>query len=311
MNIDFIEASTFISKDKISLHGLNHISTNKWGWDNYSISYNNGNEMKVNYNNHSEQLKVSGSLPYFVDGQNFSNSIDKLEEAIYLISDTINADINHSEVKCFEFGTTFQIPFSTTDAILSHYSIKGMNTSCFKTGRLYEDALRQIKLYNAGIRLKQALTKEQRTGLVELGYNPLANYLRFESKYKKPFVYFKDRAMKLKDLFREESIEKFKQDLILTYNMINKEGNFEIPRKKRDCTLPVIELMYLKELGLKYGFNPEQCLKEKINSIPEAILSKEDKKNRKKSLNHLAKKLIKAEKSCFDVSDYLKASLRA
>ncbi len=95
-----------------------------------------------------------------------------------------------------------------------------------------------------------------------------------------------------------------------TYQKIEKEGSIIFPENKRDCTLPVIELIALKELGLRYGFNPEEYLKLKIKTIPESILTKEDKKNRKKSLKNLMNKISNSEVSSFDISNELKEALK-
>ena len=57
MNFDYIEASIFTGKDNINLSSLEHISTNKYGYSNYSIS-SGFNQMKIKYNPSAKLLKV-------------------------------------------------------------------------------------------------------------------------------------------------------------------------------------------------------------------------------------------------------------
>ena len=310
MNYDYTECSKFVNKDKLYLENLNHISSNIYGCDNYSMTYNN-TEIKISHNSNSNELKVKGSLPYFIEGQNFSNDMGKIKEAVYIISDTINTNLFDAVVKKFEAGITFESPFNPNEVFNSHYSIKGMETRAFKTGKIYLDANRLIKFYNAGKRIKKVLDARQRNELIlTKGYKPEVDYLRLEVQHLKPEVYWKQRNISIADLFKEEFIYKCKKDIYNTYDMINKEGYYLLPKDKRDCTLPVIELLALKELGLKYGFNPEEYIKQKIKSIPESILTKEDKKNRKRSLSQLSSKLILDKESCYDLGSIIKDRLQ-
>lgn len=320
MNIDYLEASLFVDKDKINLDELDHISTNKWGWDNYSMTFNNNKysmaykkdekEISIRYNSKTKQLKVLGSLPYFVEGQNFSNDINKLKEGIQLISDTIDTNLFEAEVNLFEAGITIEIPNKPIEIFNSHYKIPQMETKPFKRGKLYEDAIRQIKLYNSGYRLRRVLSIADRLRLtIEKGYNPEGNYLRLESKYKKPTIHFKQRIIFVEDIFKSNFINNCKIDLFNTYKMIKKEGIFTPPQTKKDCTLPAIELLVLKELAMIYGFNAEECIKNKITSIPDSIINKEVKKNRKRSLAGLSKKIKENAVSYYDLSKVLKDRL--
>ncbi len=311
MNYDYVELSKFVSKDKVYLDDLKHISSNIYGWENYSMTYNN-TEVKISHNSNSNELKVCGSLPYFVEGQNFSNDMTKIKESIYIISDTIDTNLFEANVTHFEAGITFESPYTPIDVFNSHYSIKGMNTETYgKTGKVYKDSIKEIKLYYAGFNIKKKLSKESRINLAsEKGYKPEGKYIRFESVYKKPEIYWKQRNISVKELFKPEFIMKCKNDIYNTYTMINKEGIYTLPKDKRDCTLPVIELLALKELGVKYGFNPEEYIKQKIKSIPTSILTNEDKKNRKRSLSQLSKKLILNKDSCFDLGVIIKNKLQ-
>lgn len=298
-----------MGKDTIYLNGLVNTGS-AYGYDHYSmVRYNE--KIKVEYQPQTGHLKVSGSLPYFVDGQNFHNDIAKLLEGISTISDTINVDLFKAEVNCFEAGITFQTFIKPIEIFNSHFGIPEMQTSHFKRGKIYQDGIRQIKLYNAGYRLKKNVSKEKRLRLAtEKGYDPEYNYLRFESRYKKPAIYFKQRLILVEDIFKDEFLNRCKIDLLNTYGDIKKEGVFTLPSNKRDCSLCAIALIVMKEQSILYGYNAEELLRNKINSIPLAILNKEDKKNRKRTLRGLSKKIAENKISYYDLNDVLKRSLQ-
>jgi len=308
MNIDYIETSKFIGKDSIYLGDLKSESVNIYGWHNYSVTYKGSNPMKIKYNSNTEELKVSGSLPYFMENQNFRNDLSKLREAFTILSDTLDCDLMTSKVNCFESGITFESPFNPNHVFDSHYSIKGMERKTNKTGLLFVDATRQIKLYNAGYRLKKVLDKDTRLSLAERGYNPKANYIRLETHYKKPERYFRTE-LSVNNLFREDFLQTCRTELHSAYNSIKKAGNIIYPMNKRNCTLPSIAVYAVKDLGLRYGFNGDQYLKDLIKSLPEELLNKEDKKNRKKALNNILKKVTQSESSCFDLKSHLREAL--
>lgn len=309
MNIDYIDLSTFVDKDTINLDDLKRTGQS-YGYDCYSIIRFN-KEMKIKYNPETRHFKLTGSLPYFVDGQNFSNNINKLKEGIRLISDMLNINLYKAEVLVFEAGITFEIPFNHKEVFNSHYKIPGMETKSFNKGKLFENSIKQIKFYNASYRLKQNLDKNDRLKLsISNGYNHSVNYIRFESKYKKPKIQFKQSVILVEDVFSDNFINICKLDLLDTYQKIKKEGVFRHPPTKRNCSLSAIELLVLKEQGMIYGFNAEDLIKNKINSISDSILNKEDRKNRKRSLNRLSKMIVENNTSSFDLSNILNESLK-
>ncbi len=178
MNFDYLEISSFTSKDKVLLSDLKPISCNTYGWENYSITYKNNNEMKVRYNNNTNLLKVEGSLPYFAEGQNFSNDLSLMKDSIQIISDTINVNLLESKIECFESGITIESPVNVNYIFNSHYKIKGMQKSHFKHGLQFDSPIYNVKLYNAGKRLKSVLSREKRQELaIKYNYNPNKEYL--------------------------------------------------------------------------------------------------------------------------------------
>lgn len=309
MNFDYIEASIFTGKDNINLSSLEHISTNKYGYSNYSIS-SGFNQMKIKYNPSAKLLKLEGSLPYFSEGQNFSNDMNKLKESIYTISDTLNIDLFKAEVNQLDTGITFQVKKKPKDYIQSHYSLAGFKPVLIDNTKYFNSKDLIIKMYDSGANIKKKLSKEIKHLIqIDKGYNPNVNYLRFEPKYKNPKAFFHRPDLNINQIFKTDFIYQCKQEIMNKYKAIKKGGYFAYPKDKRNLTLPVIELLALKELGQLYGFNPEEVLKRQIKAIPEGILSKEDKKNRNRSLRAILKKLDVKDVSEFDLSKELEEAL--
>ncbi|MBK9285843.1 MAG: hypothetical protein IPM51_16225 [Sphingobacteriaceae bacterium] len=308
MNYDYIETSTFVKKDKIYFGDLEPISVNRFGWENFSISLNN-NLIQVRYNNVNNELKIQGSLPKFIEGQNYQNENNKISEAIYILSDTIDFNLFDSTVLCLETGITFETMIKPKYIFNSHRKIKGMKTQFYDKGIEFKGSLHNIKFYDAGYRMKKALSNEIRENLTyNKGYNPQMDYLRFEIKYKKPSHFFR-REVIVKCLFDEKFNKECKINLMEEYNKIVKTGYYKIPENKRQCNFETLEWILLCEKGLEFGFSPEDCLKSLINSIPESNLNKEDKKNRKKKINAIKRKIKANEGSRYDLSQELKKGL--
>lgn len=309
MNFDYIEASIFTCKDSINLSKLDQVSVNKYGYSSYTLR-GNYNEMKVIYNSTNNLLILKGSLPYFSEGQNFSNEMQKIQESIYSISDTLDINMFNAEVNKLDAGITFEVVKKPMEYLNTHYSIKGFKQVHYLNTKYFNGKDINLRMYDAGLNIKQKVTKEIREDLQDKkGYNPYYNYLRFESVFKKPKSYFQKPDLTISNIFNPNFIHKCKEEIMNKYKSIKKEGCFDYPKNKRDLTLSVIELLALKEYGLLYGFNPEEVLKSKIKAIPEGILNKEDKKNRLKSLRATLKKINFKEVSDYDLSNEIAKAL--
>lgn len=308
MNFDYIEASIFTGKDSINLTELDMVNTSKYGYT-YSVSANH-DEMKVIYNPNTKIMKLKGSLPYYSEGQNFSNDMIKLKEAVYILSDKLNINLFNAEVSRIDAGVTFQVNKKPKEFINAHYAMNGFKEVYIGNTKYFNGKHFNIRMYDAGANLKKKASKEIRNHLeLKKGCNPNFHYLRFEPIYRKAKSYFHRPDLTISQMFKPNFIYQCKQEIMNNYKAIKKEGYFDYPKNKRDLTLPVIELLALKEYGLLYGFNPEEVLKSKIKAIPEGILSKEDKKNRLKSLRATLKKINLKEVSDYDLSKEISEAL--
>lgn len=309
MNFDYIEASIFTHKDNINLSDLSYYNINNKGISTF-FDMEEHKEIKIIYNEPTKELKLKGSLPYYIEGQNFSNEMIKIEESIYTLSEKLNINLFNAEVKVLDTGITLQVPKHPKEYIYSHTAIPRFKSVLFGNTKYFNGKNIVFKMYDSGANIKAKVSKEVRNYLeAEKGYNPSDYYLRLEVKHKKPSAYFQTPNLSIGEIFRPNFINNCKVEIMKNYKAIKKEGYFDYPKEKRSLTLPTIELMALKELGLIYGFSPEEYLKRQIKGIPECILNKEDKKNRIRALRELNKKINIKDTSDFDLSKLLEKAL--
>ena len=86
-----------------------------------------------------------------------------------------------------------------------------------------------------------------------------------------------------------------------------KTGIIQLPKKKADINSSTLPLIVLKELGILFDFNPEELLKQKLKSIPEEILNRNDKKARSRNIKANLKKLDGKGISQYDIFEMLAA----
>ena len=160
MNFDFIEAEKLLSQDKICLDYLNYEASYSTGWDKFL--YEDCKAVEIWLNTEARKLKLRGSIPYFIAGQNFKTSQEDFINGIKHLSEILATDLMTAEVKVFEFGTTLEIPFSAKEVFNSHLKIQGMRTRSFDYGKYFVDSIMTFKLYDANKNLKNKLTKDER-----------------------------------------------------------------------------------------------------------------------------------------------------
>lgn len=304
MNYDYIEISHSLDKDKPCLDFLEWQFSSKYGLDKFHLP--GINEMEVLLS--QDKVKIKGSLPYFTLGQNFKSDISDFRNGIEFIENALKLDLNQAEVNCFEYGTTLEIPFNPKEVFPSHIRIIGMKKRTFDHGIYFEDKVLRHKLYNAGINIRQKLSKEERLNLQSYGYDPKANYLKVENHYKKPSIALKQRIIKVSDLLREDFQQICKEDLLNKYQSIMKTKQIQVNDKKyiSSATIP---LLILKEYSDFLPERPEDLIRNKIKSFPDSILTRNDKKSRIRQVRQNFKKLESPESYSYDLSELLKSKM--
>jgi hypothetical protein len=312
MNLDYIEVTKFIGKDKPNLEYLQKeaIYPNA---ERYSFQ----GCKKIEIWNYPErnQITLKGSLPYFINGHNYFSSYEDWKEGLDYISSSLNQNFYSGLIECFEFGTIQEIPFPENAFLRNHIKMPGMQSKEYLkgliiTGKEFISPSLKVKLYDSNRNIKNKLDKSIQEELRRLwGWEREKHYIKLENHYKKPEAHFRGNVY-LNEILSSEFQQMLKMKLINTYKGIMKTGNVILPEKKADINAGTIPLIVLKELESVYHFNIEDMLKAKLKEIPEDILSIADRKARLKILRDNLKKISISGKSEFDISELLEAKIQ-
>lgn len=309
MNFDYIEITKGLHKDKLCLDYLEEDASYKdSGWIKY---YHEGcKALEVWVQPAFSNLKIKGSFPYFMAGQNFQTSLQDFTSSIDYMASILEVNLYEAMVKVFETGAILTTNFHPQFVFDSHIKIKGMKTRTFDNGKYFEDRVLRYKLYDVGANIKKKLSGQDRALLKERhGYDPACNYLKIESHYKNPEVYFKRRCIYVNDLLERDFQAVLRTDFLNKYQSIMKTNQAYLISKKQ-LTSSTIPLLILKEYEKFLPCSVEDLIKKKIKAIPFDILSKEDKKWRNRQIKTNLKKL-EVENSCqYDLSELLMKELK-
>ena len=89
-------------------------------------------------------------------------------------------------------------------------------------------------------------------------------------------------------------------------------GKIEFPNNKKDLSTSDLLMIVLADANLQEGNTLQEIKKmlfDRINAIPEEVLTEADKKARKRQISALLGKIKTTQKSKWDLSDKLKAAL--
>lgn len=86
---------------------------------------------------------------------------------------------------------------------------------------------------------------------------------------------------------------------------------YQIPTDKKDLSASNLYLLALKQAEGRFGFNAEDLILLLLKTIPEDVLTKEDRKKRRAKIREDFAKLpsTASGKSAFDVSELLRKNL--
>ncbi len=268
-------------------------------------------EISIKMNEATGQLKVDGNFPMFWNGHNITFPYMDFHDALSYVSDKINVDLFPAYVEEFDHSATFNTNKSPKIVIQNHLDLPGHLTKPEVHGKYFvKKGIEIVKMYDAGRRLKQLYSKPIREGILSsIGIDTIDFLIRFEKKILHPGSYFK-RKLTVNDILKPDFILQCNQDLMDTYDKITKAGCLQLPNKKKHLNTSTLPLIVGKELGVIFGFNFDELIMQKISSFDDSILSKEDKKARKKQIRANAKLISKRGISEYDLSEQLAESLK-
>ncbi len=257
------------------------------------------------------ELTVKGNLGMFWNGHNINFPFDDMRNSIEYISDSLRVDLFPADVKEFDHSAVIQTDLIPIEVFQKHISLPGHERVQQKHGLYFNKPGTQIvKLYDAAMRLKQLNSNANRVEILNsLGIDHMQRLLRVEKKILHPSRYFK-RPVSVNDLLHPNFIELCNIDLIETYGSMKKIRSMNQPKNKKDLTAATIPLIVVKELEDQHGFDLEALLKKKIASFPESLLSRNDKKARKRQIKANLNKISNSLSNEYDLTDSLVKSLK-
>jgi hypothetical protein len=313
MNLDYIEIAKFMGKDKPNFHNLEREAL----YPNAErYSFQGCKKIEVWNYPESNQIKIKGSIPYFINGHNFYSSLHDWKEGLEYLQGSLNINIFTGLVNCFEFGTIQEIPFPESEFLMNHIKAKGFQTRDYHkgsilTGKEFDSSSLKIKLYDINRNIKNKLEKPIREEISRLfGWDKEKHYIKIENHYKKPEAHFKGNLY-LSEILSSIFQEGLKNELLNSYQKIMKTGKSIMPTSKADINAGTIPLMILKELESVYNFNTEELIKNKLKAIPEDVFSPSDRKARLKTIRDNLKKIGLQEISKYDIIELLQARIAA
>lgn len=313
MNIDFIEASTYLYNDKPFFGNVEHTASYKNGNNTYVV--NGCNKLKIVHNEFTGKFVLSGSIMYYAQGHNFTYDKKLFVESIGHLGKLLNLDLWGLMINIFECGVIIPVDKKPKDYIQHHREGKGMslydNPKDKGNFRSFIDKYVEMKMYDAGrnIQHKQGMTMKQI--IEESGWNPEGNYLKWELHYLKPEKVLNGGiGLLLSDLVNPNWEEAFKQDIYSQYTKLIPMKTLIQPTEKANYKTLDIFAIELIEAKLNEGATLAEIKKmlyARINAS--AILNNADKDARKRQVKQIFDKMQLSEDSVWDISQQLRKAI--
>ena len=316
--VDFIEATKQLKpKDKPFLGHLQAEAAYHSGWDKYLLK--GCKSIEVWHNEPAGLIRIKGSLAYFFQGHNFSFTSRQFVEATNYVNDILHLNCYDSMVDIFEYGQILEVEDLPRNFIRNHRErpksglLQYENPKDRGNFKRWESPEIRLKMYNAGKNIKQKQGLEMQELIRAEGWNPKGNFLKWEAHYKKPEALLNNgRGIMLADLVNPNFNKIFRTDLYNQYNRLMPMGKIEFPNNKKDLSTSDLLMIVLADANLQEGNTLQEIKKmlfDRINAIPEEVLTEADKKARKRQISALLGKIQVCPESKWDLSDKLKAAL--
>lgn len=317
--IDYIQATKHLSdKDRLFLGHCRLEAEYSSGWQKYWLQ--GCEKLELWYNPSLNWMRLQGSIMYFWQGHNFTYNKKGFVAAIDHIIKIIHISIWDAMIEAFEYGVIMQVPKKPKEYIKRHSSIPSekltLNEKPKDKGnfRWWEDKNVCNKMYDAAQNIKKKQGLQRKEILKESGWNPEGEFLKWEAHYLKPEILNHGKGLLLADLMNPYWEDIFKEDLYVQYKRLIPMKSLITPTNKKDLSSANIVMLALAEVQINAGENLQEVKKmlyDKINAIPEGVLSKADKDSRKRQIKSLFDKLQESPESEWDLSEKLEKALKA
>ena len=317
--IDYIQATKHLSdKDRLFLGHCRLEAEYSSGWQKYWLQ--GCEKLEIWYNPSLNWMRLQGSIMYYWQGHNFTYDKKGFVAAIDHIIKIIHISIWDAMIEAFEYGVIMQVPKKPKEYIKRHSSIPSekliLNEKPKDKGnfRWWEDRNVCNKMYDAAQNIKKKQGLQRKEILKESGWNPEGEFLKWEAHYLKPEILNHGKGLLLADLMKPYWENVFKEDLYVQYKRLIPMKSLITPTNKKDLSSADIVMLALAEAQINAGENLKEVKKmiyDKINAIPEGVLSKADKDSRKRQIKSLFDKLQESPESEWDLSEKLEKALKA
>ena len=275
-------------------------------------------KMKVWYSPQNGVLKVEGSLPYFLNGHNFSFSTQELVQAVEILNSMLgNVGLWGALVDKFENGIIVPVDVKPKEYIARHNAIAKSHLQRIHNEKyagkfeMWRKKGEDIKLYDAvaNIKMKQGLAR--REVIASAGWNPELNYLKCEVRYTRPEYLNGNRPVILEKLQNESFLNMLKEDLMKQYHLLAPARALVLPSDKKNFTSLDAVLFTLADVLMNVqGLPLAEAKKQIYNTINQAdCLSKSDKDARKAQIRKAFGRLEEAPESKWDLTARLEEAL--
>lgn len=264
--------------------------------------------IEVSINIATSTLTIKGSLPYFLQGHNFSGTNNGTKQAIKIIEGLIGIPLDDAVVEEFEYGVVVRPNFSPQLIFMSHSGIDGFRKDTYTksndmiNGVIYKQKGLKIKMYDPWANINSCPNKvssETRQELKAYGRHRGDNSIKFEFHHNKPSELNKGEELTVEKMLSDEFVWNCKNLLRSCYCKIKKTELVALPKTKKEANTSMILLLAL--------ISECNCIEEKTNQIMTAlsdVLSSQDRSARRRTIKKTIERL-KAGKVLYSLEKYI------
>jgi hypothetical protein len=307
---DFIEITKYLVNDTPNFSKLKEAG--KFYNTGTSVYEMKGvNDMRVLHNPERKTLKISGSIPYFLNGQNFHCSTEEYLRGIRSMESILEMNLQAAFVEQLEFGIIVEVAYPANLLISKHYAGDKLKERKQDYGKHFIDSNVVLKVYNVKANINHKLNSSKKSEIEKYGYNKASEWVKVEVKHKRPYKTLNNgKGVLVADLANPSFIRKAEQNLLYEYSRLYKITPMKTPATKKELSSGSIILLALAEIAENTGKTTEELVFSKLKEIPNSILNKDDKKARRKQIRELLKHIRPEERSPYDLTDLLSEKLQ-
>lgn len=290
--IDFVKISKVIDSDDLMMDSLNCISSGR-GWMRFILEFKGSIDVTMNFA--TSTLTIKGSLPYFLQGHNFSGTNNGTKQAIKIIEGLIGISLDDAVVEELEYGVVVRPNFSPQLIFMSHNSIDGFRKDIYTksndvvNGVIYKKKGVKIKMYDPWANINSCPNKvssETRQELKTQGLHRGDNSIKFEFHHNKPSELTEESVLTVEEMLSGWFIHVCQNILLNYYDSINKTELVALPKTKKEANTSMILLLAL--------ISECNCIEERTNQIMTAlsdVLSSQDRSARRRTIKKTIERL--------------------